>query len=90
MRIGIIVAMDSEKQQLLPLIDGLQTTLVNDYEIATGRIGANDVAVMLTGIGKVNAAVGAVSLIDTFRPDVMSTPASPVAPATAPECSMWS
>lgn len=71
MRIGIIVAMDSEKQQLLPLIDGLQTTLVNDYEIATGRIGANDVAVMLTGIGKVNAAVGAVSLIDTFRPDVI-------------------
>lgn len=71
MRIGIIVAMDSEKQQLLPLIDGLQTTLVNDYEIVTGRIGANDVAVMLTGIGKVNAAVGAVSLIDTFRPDVI-------------------
>ena len=35
MRIGIIVAMDSEKQQLLSLIDGLQTTLVNDYEIVT-------------------------------------------------------
>lgn len=63
--------MDSEKQQLLPLIDGPDTTLVNDYEITTGRIGANDVAVMLTGIGKVNAAVGAVSLIDTFHPDVI-------------------
>ncbi len=40
----------------------------------TGRIGRNEVALSETGIGKVNAAVGALELIRAFQPDcVVST-----------------
>ncbi len=39
-----------------------------------GRIGRNEVAVSETGIGKVNAAVGALELIHAFQPDcIVST-----------------
>lgn len=36
-----------------------------------GRIGRNEVALSETGIGKVNAAVGALELIRAFRPDCL-------------------
>lgn len=71
MKIGIIVAMESELNMLLPLIEDIQTEEVNGYTIRRGRMGQNDVAVMQTGIGKVNAAVGAISLIDSFQPDMI-------------------
>lgn len=71
MRIGIIVAMQSELNRLLPLIENKSTTTLNGFEIHYGRMGKNEVAVMQTGIGKVNAAVGAVSLIDSFRPELV-------------------
>lgn len=71
MKIGIIVAMESELDMLLPLIENLEETVANGYLIRRGRMGANEVAVMQTGIGKVNAAVGAISLIDTFSPDLI-------------------
>ena len=38
---------------------------------AVGRIGANEVVLAETGIGKVNAAIGAVELIHEFRPDCL-------------------
>lgn len=66
MKIGIIVAMESELEMLLPLIEDIETEEINGYTIRKGRMGRNEVAVMLTGIGKVNAAVGAISLIDSY------------------------
>lgn len=71
MKIGIIVAMESELSMLLPLIDALTENTVNGFRICSGRMGDNEVAVMQTGIGKVNAAVGAISLIDSFSPDLV-------------------
>ena len=68
---GIIVAMSSELEMLLPLIADMKETEINGYTIRTGRMGANEVAIMQTGIGKVNAAVGAISLIDFFHPDLI-------------------
>ena len=38
---------------------------------AVGRIGPNEVILAETGIGKVNAAVGAAELIHEFRPDCL-------------------
>lgn len=63
--------MRSELEMLLPLIEDMQETTANGYTIHCGRMGGNTVAVMQTGIGKVNAAVGAISLIDTFAPDLV-------------------
>lgn len=71
MKIGIIVAMESELQMLLPLVEDIKETSVNGYLIRQGRMGDNEVAIMQTGIGKVNAAVGAISLIDSFGPDLV-------------------
>jgi adenosylhomocysteine nucleosidase len=63
--------MESELNCLLPLIDNIKEENSNGYVIRNGRLGANEVAVMQTGIGKVNAAVGAISLIDCFQPDLI-------------------
>lgn len=71
MKTGIIVAMESELSMLIPLIENMTRTTVNGFVISHGRMGANEVAVMQTGIGKVNAAVGAISLIDSFNPDLV-------------------
>ncbi len=71
MKTGIIVAMESELQMLLPLVEDMKETTVNGYLIRRGRMGDNEVAIMQTGIGKVNAAVGAISLIDSFEPDLV-------------------
>lgn len=71
MKIGIIVAMESELQMLLPLVEDIKETSVNGYLIRRGWMGDNEVAIMQTGIGKVNAAVGAISLIDSFGPDLV-------------------
>lgn len=71
MKIGIIVAMESELQMLLPLVEDIKETSVNGYLICRGWMGDNEVAIMQTGIGKVNAAVGAISLIDSFGPDLV-------------------
>ena len=59
MKIGIIVAMESEYAQILGLLGGKPE----------GRIGNNDIVLRRSGMGKVNAAVGAVSLIGECAPD---------------------
>lgn len=71
MKIGIIVAMQKELALILPLLSGQATVARGAITFHTGRIGANEVAVMQCGIGKVNAAVGAVSLIDAFGPELV-------------------
>ncbi len=68
MNIGIIVAMDKELSLLLPKMGHTSRTTVNDTEFYTGRIGAHEVTAMKCGIGKVNAAVGALTLIENFHP----------------------
>ncbi len=71
MKIGIIVAMGSELEMLLPIVEDIKENTINGYTIRQGRMGDNEVALMQTGIGKVNAAVGAISLIDSFAPDLI-------------------
>lgn len=64
MKIGVIVAMDSEYAQLTQLLGGK----------STGCIGSNEVVIVKCGIGKVNAAVGVMKLLQQHAPDcVVST-----------------
>lgn len=70
MIIGIIVAMEKELNLLLPLIENKQTpSESNGYTFHTGSIGKHGVVVMKCGIGKVNAAIGTMTLIEDFHPD---------------------
>lgn len=71
MRIGVIVAMDKELQQLLQLMDKPLECLQKGQSFWIGQIGDSSLILTKSGIGKVNAAYGAINLIDNFRPDVV-------------------
>lgn len=71
MRIGIIAAMSSEREQLSRLITDLSVERKGQIEYTVGRLGANTLYIMECGIGKVNAAVGATELIMRIQPDVI-------------------
>ncbi len=72
MTIGVIVAMRKELDLLLPMFeDNHKIDIINGYEFYSGRIGMHDVVAMECGIGKVNAAVGTISLIDRYNPDLV-------------------
>ncbi len=74
MRTGIVIAMDKEFQRIKELLSGAQEVAAGGKTFATGTIGKNEMVLSQCGIGKVNAAVGAVEMIDHFAPDaVIST-----------------
>lgn len=60
--------MSKELNLLLDMIHDRSTVTVNDIEFHTGTIGRHEVVAMQCGIGKVNAAIGTLTLIDTFHP----------------------
>lgn len=65
--IGIIVAMDKELRLLLPLIENKKEITINNTVFHTGKIEGKNVVVMKCGIGKVNAAVATLTLIENFH-----------------------
>lgn len=69
MTIGIIIAMDKELEQLLPLLSGLNEEVINGKKFFRGNLTDDkELIVLKCGIGKVNAAIGAVELINNFKP----------------------
>ena len=60
MKIGVIIAMDIEYRQMHDAIGGDQ-----------GRLGDNEIVLWQCGIGKVNAAVGTMRLIQEHHPDAI-------------------
>lgn len=71
MKIGVIVAMDKELALLLHLLENPQHTEANGFGFHTGKIGQAEIVAMKCGIGKVNAAMGTMTLIDLFAPDLV-------------------
>ena len=69
MKIGIIVAMRKELDLLLPLLHDSEESRMNGFEFHKGKMGSHNVMVMQCGIGKVNAAMGALMLINSFSPN---------------------
>ena len=70
-KIGIIVAMEKELSLLLPLINNPQEIDVDGYIMYSGQVGTNYVIVMQCGIGKVNAAIGTLTLLNNFEVDII-------------------
>lgn len=69
--IGIIVAMSKELNLLLNLIHNPQQSVYEGFTFTTGSIGNSQVVAMQCGIGKVNAALGAMSMINHFNPSLI-------------------
>lgn len=71
MKIAIIVAMQKEFDLLLPLIQNPATVEAQGITFHTGTIAGREVVVGRSGIGKVNAAVTTLTVIDTFHPSLV-------------------
>lgn len=71
MKIGIIVAMQKELDLLLPLLETPSTTTIHGFTFNCGKIGSAEIIAMKCGIGKVNAALGTMTLIDSFAPQLI-------------------
>jgi len=71
MKYGIIVAMQAELDMLLREMADATQHNANGFTYYTGRIGNAEAIATQCGIGKVNAAVGALTLIDLFHPDAV-------------------
>lgn len=71
MKIGIIVAMSRELNLLLPLIAGASSREAGGFTLTEGTVGDNSVVVMQSGIGKVNAAMGTLTMINVAAPDLI-------------------
>lgn len=69
MKIGIIAAMEEELRELRERMERPRLTRYGPFLYYTGRLAGHNVALLLCGIGKVNAAVGTALLIDKFHPD---------------------
>lgn len=69
MKIAIIAAMQKELDLLLPLVNNKEdkeTSRGRQYTM--GKMGNHTVALMRSGIGKVNSALAVTDLIDDFKP----------------------
>lgn len=68
MKIAIVVAMDKEMNLLLPLLQDVSKININGFDFFNGTIAQHNIIACKCGIGKVNAAVGALTLIENFHP----------------------
>lgn len=71
MKIGIIVAMSTEHAQVVGLLADKKSHAEGPFTFTEGTAGGNTLILMQCGIGKVNAAAGAVELINRFHPDCL-------------------
>lgn len=71
MKIGLIVAMDKEFAQLRTLLDESTTERHHHKDFVLGTLGRHRLILQQCGIGKVNSAIGAVEMIDTYTPDLV-------------------
>lgn len=67
--IGIIGAMEEEIQSIKPNIDIISTKNIVGLDFYMGKMGKNNVVLVRSGIGKVNAAICTQVLIDLYAVD---------------------
>lgn len=71
MKIAIIAAMSKELALLLPLLENHSTVSINDYTFHLGHIADRQIVVCQSGIGKVNAAIATLTVIENFHPSLV-------------------
>lgn len=70
-KLGVIVAMGKELSQLRSLLDGASAERHHHNDFILGTMGCHEIVLQQCGIGKVNAAIGAVEMIDNYHPDLI-------------------
>jgi adenosylhomocysteine nucleosidase len=71
MRIGIIGAMEEEVVLLREQLTELNKNELAGCEFYTGYLNDQEVVLLKSGIGKVNAAIGTTLMIQLYKPDVI-------------------
>ena len=71
MKIGVIVAMDKEFVQLKTILDDCKAETINGKDYFIGNLLHHRLILQKCGIGKVNAAIGTVEMINGFHPDLI-------------------
>lgn len=71
MKLGIVIAMESEAQPLLNALKAKAQGTVNGTEFYSGKYRNVEYTVAVSGEGKVNAAVSAGAVASVIKPDVM-------------------
>lgn len=71
MKIAIIAAMSKELALLLPLLENHTTVSINDYTFHLGHIAEREIVACQSGIGKVNAAIATLTIIENFHPSLV-------------------
>ena len=66
---GIICAMQIEADGIIALSQNTQTEEIAGMKFTTGTLNGKDIAVVVCGVGKVNAAVCAATVCDKFGAD---------------------
>lgn len=69
--IGIICAMQIEADGIIALCENVRTTTHAKMEFTLGTLHGKDVCVVVCGVGKVNAAMCALMLIEKYKPDLV-------------------
>ena len=69
--IGIIGAMDIEVENLKNAVENKQIKTVSGIDFVSGKISGTDVVIAKAGVGKVNAAVCAQTMILLYQPDAV-------------------
>ncbi len=67
--IGIIVALNSEAQNVVDKIENKTTLSLCGKTVYEGKLFGNDCVLIISGIGKVNASLCTQKIIDTYSPD---------------------
>lgn len=65
--IGIVVAMDEERKEILEMMKEVQVKQIYNLRFLMGKIQGKDCVLVKTGVGKVNAARTAQVLINNFN-----------------------
>lgn len=71
MKIGIIIAMDKEFQRIREILTDTCELTEHGKQFTTGKIGHHNIIMMTSGIGKVNAAIGTVEMVNLFHPEII-------------------
>ncbi len=71
MKTAVVAAMRPELDELVSRLVSRRTVKRAGFEFHEGRLEGHEVVLLLSGIGKVNAAVGTALLIEDYQPDAV-------------------
>ena len=70
-KIGLIIAMDCEKQALMGMFGKYTEETIHGKVFTKTTYLNHDIVIVLAGIGKVNAAMATTLLVDKYQPDLI-------------------